>query len=44
MYEKYHDGRFRYRNGTGKKICYSKGDSCKFATNERCGDQLKVST
>ena len=35
MYEKYHGCSFRNRNGTRKKICYSKGDSCKFATNER---------
>ena len=36
MYEKYHGCRFRNRNGTLKKICCSKGDSCKFASNERC--------
>ena len=35
MSEKYHGCRFRNRNGTRKKICYIKGDSCKFAANER---------
>ena len=41
MYEKYHACRFRNRNGRRKKICYSKGNSCKFATNERCWRSIK---